>query len=209
MFRGKPIIGIVGGIGSGKTFIADLFGKLGCMVIHADALVRAAYDDPAVREILRAWWGAEVFRADGAIDRAAIARKVFQQPRERLRLEGLLHPRVDAERKRMMVEAGPETVAFVWDTPLLVEAGLNAQCDALVYIDAPETERVARVMSQRQWDAGELSRREKLQMPLDKKREISDYVLVNTAEAAADADFARCQVQKILSRIVAGLPARP
>lgn len=209
MFRGKPIIGIVGGIGSGKTFVSQLFGKLGCMVISADALVRAAYDDPAIRQTLRDWWGSQVFRADGAVDRAAIARKVFNDPEERRRLEGLLHPRVDALRKTMMAAGGPETVAFVWDTPLLVETALNKQCDALVFIDAPEAERLKRVMSERQWGAGELAHREKLQMPLDKKREISDYVIVNSAEAAADADFARSQVQKILSRIVAGLPTRP
>lgn len=209
MFQGKPIIGIVGGIGSGKTFISRLFAELGCMVIHADELVRAAYDDPAIREILRSWWGSEIFLPDGRVDRGKIARKVFSDSAERLRLEGLLHPRVEAERRRMMEGAPAATAAFVWDTPLLLEAGLNGQCDAVVFVDAPVEERLRRVTAERQWDAGELSRREKLQMPLDRKREISDHVIDNTAKAPADAEFARSQVQKILSRIVAGLPARP
>src|SRR6476646_11786299 len=98
MFNGKPIIGIVGGIGSGKTFVARLFGELGCMVIEADALVREAYDDPRVRRTLSEWWGGEVFTPTGSIDRPAVARRIFENELERRRLEGLLHPWVDARR---------------------------------------------------------------------------------------------------------------
>jgi dephospho-CoA kinase len=219
MFRGKPIIGIVGGIGSGKSYVARLFGDEGCLVIDADALVREAYEDPAVRQMLRSWWGETIFRADGAVDRRAIAGRVFVDEAERRRLEGLLHPWVN-ERRRQIMEAADDaqTVAFVWDTPLLMETGLNRECDAVVFVDAPESERLRRVAAQRGWDEQELRRREKLQMPLDKKRELSDDVLVNPAHGATmtgssvvtpvDGD-ARSQVREILSRIVAGLPRRP
>ena len=227
MFFGKPIIGIVGGIGSGKTFVARLFGELGCMVIEADELVRAAYEEPEIRDNLRRWWGGEVFLPNGSLDRAAVARKVFSDPDERARLEGLIHPWVDARRREMMARADKNRVAFVWDTPLLMEAGLHRDCDAIVFVDAPEAERLARVKAQRGWDSGELSRREILQMPLDKKREISDHVIVNTAggaikeapeadQTSSDArvrnqvrDRIRSQVREILSRIVAGLPKCP
>src|SRR5687767_11437573 len=92
MFAGKPIIGITGGIGSGKSFVAKIFGELGCHVIHSDEQVKAAYEDPHVRKTLRDWWGDKVFKPDGQVDRGAIAKKVFTDPAERLRLEGLLHP---------------------------------------------------------------------------------------------------------------------
>lgn len=213
MFSKKPIIGIVGGIGSGKTFVARLFGELGCLVIEADALVRQAYADPIVRRTLREWWGGEVFMADGRVDRAAIAGKVFNDSDQRSRLEQLLHPWVSARRKVLQNNAVPETRAFIWDTPLLFETGLNEACDAVVYVDVPYSERLRRVVAERGWDAAELLRRENLQMPLDKKRQISDYVLNNTADAAVQsADQAggtRSQVREIFSRIVAGLPDRP
>src|ERR1700712_2002924 len=94
MFHGKPIIGISGGIGSGKSFVARLFGELGCVVIDSDAQVRIAYDLPRVKQALREWWGDGVFDAGGNVSRSAVARRVFADPAERARLEGLLHPLV-------------------------------------------------------------------------------------------------------------------
>lgn len=200
MFGGKPIIGLTGGIGSGKSFIAGLFAELGCAVIDADAQVRGAYDDPAVRQTLRDWWGADMLKSDGSVDRAAIAQRIFSDPADRTRLEGLLHPMVDVARRRQMgiLATDPGTIAFVWDTPLLFEAGLNTQCDAVVFVDAPRQTRLARVIESRHWDEAELLRRENLQWPLDKKREISQYIVCNTA----DADEARSQVRLVLSRIL-------
>lgn len=204
MYAGRPIIGITGGIGSGKSFVARLFGELGCLVIDSDAQVRAAYERPDVREILRAWWGDDVLKRDGSVDRAAIARRVFVDPRERERLESLLHPLVARMRDEQMAEAAddPRTVAFVWDTPLLLEAGLHDACDAVVFVDAFEAVRLDRVRRTRGWEAAELARREILQWPLDKKREISDYAVTNTAEA----DEVRGQVRHVLSRILARSP---
>jgi dephospho-CoA kinase len=200
MFSGKPIIGLTGGIGSGKSFIAKLFAELGCAVIDADAQVRTAYEDLGVRQTVRGWWGPEVLKADGSVDRAAIARRVFADSADRARLEGLLHPMVDAARRREMgiFASDPRTIAFVWDTPLLFEAGLNTQCDAIVFVDARFETRLERVIRTRRWDQAELVRRENLQWPLDRKREISDYVIRNTA----DDNKAHSQVRSILSHIL-------
>lgn len=200
MFAGKPIIGITGGIGSGKSFVAALFGELGCAVIDSDAQVRAAYDDPAVRQALRAWWGDEAFLHDGLINRSWIARRIFADPGERRKLEELLHPRVHAARQREMEKRAddPSVVAFVWDTPLLFEVGLNAECDAVVFVDSPLKLRLERVAQSRRWDEAELLKRENLQWPLDKKRKIADYVIENTAGAGE----ARSQVRGVLSRIL-------
>jgi dephospho-CoA kinase len=201
MILGKPIIGITGGIGSGKSYIARLFGELGCAVIDSDSQVRAAYDDPEVRRLLREWWGDADFNPDGTDSRAAIAQRVFGNAAELKRLEGLIHPLVAKARGELMQKLAHNggVVAFVWDTPLLLEAGLKDQCDAVVFVDAPPELRLERVSRGRGWNSGELQRRENLQWPLDRKREIADYVINN----AADAGDARSQVRDVLSRILA------
>lgn len=207
MFAGKPVIGIAGGIGSGKSFVARLFGEMGCAVIDADEQVTAAYEDPEVKQALRQWWGEAVFQTNGTMNRKAIGERVFNDPTQRKRLEGLLHPLVARQRRSEMEKraSDPQVVAFVWDTPLLFEAGLNAHCDAVAFVDAPTELRLERVARGRGWDQGELQKRENLQWALDSKREISDYVIRNTA----DAGDARRQVRDVLSRILARASQTP
>jgi len=206
VFAGKPIICIAGGIGSGKTAVAKMFGELGCLVIDADELVTQAYADPAVVGQLRQWWGDAFFHSDGTINRPAIAKRVFTDPGRRRQLESLLHPWVLRRRDELMADSAnsPQIVAFVWDTPLLFEAGLQGRCDAVVFVEAPFELRLARVGQSRGWDRTQLETRENLQWPLDKKRKISDYIVDNTA----DAGYARGQVREVLFRILARrLPA--
>lgn len=200
MFAGKPIIAVAGGIGSGKTFVARLFGELGCLVLSADEQVRRIYADPEVKETLRTWWGPSVFNSLGELDRRAVASIVFANPEEKRRLESLVHPRVAAMRDAAMTAAAKDAqvLAYVWDIPLLFEVGLHDKVDALVFVDAPWKERLERVRKTRGWDENELRRREILQTALDNKREMSNYILQNTA----DVGFARNQVREILSKIL-------
>jgi dephospho-CoA kinase len=204
LFAGKPIIGLVGGIGSGKSFVAQLFADEGCMVIDSDQAVGEAYTRPEVREKLRQWWGGQVLLPNGQVNRKEIASRVFNDERERRRLEGLIHPIVAELRDEQMRQGANDASvkAYVWDTPLLLEAGLGPQCDAIVYVDAPEAERIERVWRTRGWDEQELRRREKLQMPLDKKLDMANDIVRNTAGAD---DEVRNQVRKVLSRILAGI----
>lgn len=201
MFHDKPIIGITGGIGSGKSTVAGMFGEIGCLVISSDRQVEQAYEDPDVISQIRKWWGDVVLRADGHLNKRKISDIVFSDPQQRKKLEGLLHPRVASLRDRRMAEAGddPQVRAIIWDTPLLFEAGLRGGCDAVVFVEAPAAQRLERVVRDRRWDEAELRRREKSQWPLDKKREISDYIIDNTA----DADYVRGQVREVLFRILA------
>jgi len=207
MFSGKPIIGIAGGIGSGKSFVASLLAERNCLVINSDEMVKQAYKDPGIKQALRQWWGKLVFDPSGEVDRSAVARKVFTMPSERQRLERLIHPIVNERRKQAMnhAAANPKIVAFVWDTPLLFETELNKLCDAVIFVDTPVNVRVQRLKETRGWDQAELERRENSQMSLDKKRSLSHYVVVN----AADADSVRGQVTEVLSRILAGTPPTP
>ena len=198
-----PVIGITGGIGSGKSHVAAMFGELGCRVIDSDQQVRAAYAEPAVRAQLRQWWGEGVFHSDGSVNRRAVADHVFGPgaDADRGRLEAVLHARVADMRDAAMdaAAADPAVVAVVWDTPpLLVETSLHAQCDAVVFVDAPDEVRAVRVRTTRNWPDGELARREKIQLSLDNKRAMADYVVVNTA----GAEPTRSHVRDVLSRIL-------
>ncbi len=201
MFHGKPIIGITGGIGSGKSLVASCFGEIGCLVISADEQVRQAYQDPAIIAELRNWWGQDVLTPDGQLNRRKVADIVFEDDLQRQRLEKLIHPRVNELRQRRMNQAAadPQVRAIVWDTPLLFETGLRGGCDAIVFVESPLPQRLERVGRGRGWNEAELLRREKSQWPLDKKREISDYIIDNTA----DADYVRRQVSEVLFRILA------
>jgi dephospho-CoA kinase len=201
LYAGKPIIGLAGGIGSGKSHVAALLREMGCRVIDSDAQVRAAYETEPVRRQLRNWWGEEAFTPDGRVDRRAIGRRVFSDAGDRERVERLIHPLVAADREREMAEAAADkmVLAFVWDTPLLFEKGLNRECDAVVFIESPWHVRLQRVADSRGWSDDELRRRENFQWPLDKKRSFSDYVLQSTA----DAEEFRSQVRQTLSRILA------
>jgi dephospho-CoA kinase len=207
VYRGKPIIGLTGGIGAGKTFVGNLFAEMGCLSISSDALVRDAYTEPEIKRLLRDWWGDDVFGPSGEVDRSAIARRIFDCVEERQRLEGMLHPQVDRLRQAMMDRgaADERVVAYVWDTPLLFESGLSDRCDAIVFVDAPAAVRLKRLQENRGWDTAELSRRENSQLPMDKKRQMSDYTVVN----ATDAGSSRVQVRELLSRILAGAYRRP
>ena len=209
MFADKPIIGITGGIGSGKTYVSNLFGELGCVVIEADALVREAYQDQELLRSLRSWLPTEVFKADGTVDRRAMATHVFSNRQDRMKLEGIVHPWVARRRDAIMSAADKNAPAFIWDTPLLFETGLYKNCDALVFVDSPESERFARVSTTRGWSIEELRKREILQWPLDKKKELSKYILSNSKSEAMmhptiQVEDIKTQVKNILSRIASG-----
>ena len=201
MFAGKPIIGIAGGIGSGKSMIAQIFADQGCLVLNADDQVRTLYADPAIKRTLRSWWGDRVFNSQGDLDRRAIAHIIFADSEQKKRLESLLHPKVDQLRQAAMQLAAnnPQVLAFIWDIPLLFEVDLHLRCDAIVFVDASDAQRLERVRKTRGWDENELRRREKLQLPLDNKRRMSNYILKNTA----DVGFAQRQVRDVLSEILA------
>jgi len=202
VFAGKPIIGIAGGIGSGKTFVASLFGELGGLVISSDEQVHLAYQRDDVRARLRQWWGDAIFAADGSLDRRAIARLIFSDPAQKQRLERYIHPIVNAQRTQIMALAAKNhgVRAYIWDIPLLFEVGLNRDCDAVVFVDTPLADRQRRVHASRGWAPEELARRENFQMPLDKKRFTSHYIVNN----GGTADVVREQARDVFSRILAG-----
>ncbi len=192
------IIGLAGGIGSGKSTVARVFEGLGCVVIDSDRLSKEALAREDVRETLRQWWGGAVLTGDGQVDRGAVARIVFSDPKERARLEGLIHPLIAQARAKRIEDARNAGVdAVILDAPLLFEAGLDKEVDVVVFVDCPFETRVERVKTTRGWDEAELQLREKAQLGVEHKRQRSDYEVVNMGSP----DDLRCQVSQILTRI--------
>jgi len=199
----KPIIGLVGGIGSGKSTIARQFASLGCAVIDSDAVAHEVLQTAEVKSLLRDWLGTAIFQEDGSVSRRAVAARVFGDPAGIGQLNAIIHPRVARQREETTARCftDPAVTAIVWDTPLLFEVGLNTQCDAIVFVKVPKQQRLERVLAVRGWTVEELDKREKFQIPLDKKAYIADYCIDNSGDEASSLR----QVQRVLSQILASV----
>lgn len=193
------MIGIVGGIGAGKSTVARLFAAEGCGVIDSDAIAKRALRDAAVREQLVEWWGEGILDERGQVDRKAVAGRVFNDERALKQLESVVHPRVHAERKRLRQRYfdDPKVRAVVEDTPLLYEAGLDGECDLVIFVDVDRETRLQRLGLERGWSTKNLDEREKNQLPLDIKRQRADYVVANDA----GEQEAISHVRRVLSEI--------
>lgn len=192
------VVGVIGGIASGKSFVCQEFEKLGARCLRADEAGHQVLQDSTVQSLLRARWGAEVFAVDGQIDRAAVARIVFAHTTsgeaERRFLEQVTHPRIQQHLQAQMNEwreQGDVPVVML-DAALLLEAGWDRWCDALVFVDSTWEQRVARVAC-RGWTAADLQAREAAQLPLDVKRQRATYHVDNSATLAAT----KARVQEI------------
>lgn len=177
------VIGLVGGIAAGKTAVARLFGDHGVLHIDADRLAREVAAEPEVLRAVAAAFGERYVDGD-RLDRAALAALVFADAAARQRLEALLHPRIRARIVVALAAARAQGRSALVDAPLLFETGLDALCDTVVYVDAPAEVR-ARRAAERGWDADELARRERSQLPLADKRARAGHTLDNGGDLAA------------------------
>lgn len=200
----KPlVIGLVGGIGSGKSAVAAAFARRGARVIAADELGHEALRQPAIRDQIRERLGAEPFDAWGEIDRRKLARVVFGDEGQRRWLEALTHPyirrRAEEEIARARAEGAP---LIVLDAAVLLEAGWHEVCDELVYVDAAAEQRRARVALTRGWAAQDWEDRERAQLPLTQKHTRADHVVDNSSTL----ERLEQQVDDLMHRLVPGWP---
>jgi dephospho-CoA kinase len=178
----KPIIGLIGGIGSGKSQVAAAFAARGARVISGDELAHQALRQPEVKARIAERWGRGVFDAGGEVARKQLAAVVFARDEERKALEGIVHPWI---RERIRAEVNearrdPAVRLVVLDAAIMLETGWNEICDRLVFIDAPNAERMRRVAGQRGWTADDLAARERAQLPLTVKAARADHTLDNS-----------------------------
>lgn len=199
---GKPIIGLAGGVGSGKSTVARMLAQLGCAVIDADQLAAEALNEPDVAEQLRNWWSDAVFDANGRVNRRAVGEKVFADVEQLRRLEQLVHPKVHAARRRLRRRyiTDPAVPAIVEDCPLLYEVGLDGETDVVIFVACDRETRLQRLAQTRNWTEAELAGREKNQRPLDIKASRADYIVNNDA----DEPKVFSHVRGVLSEIFQG-----
>jgi dephospho-CoA kinase len=141
------IVGLTGGIGSGKSTVADLFVARGATLVDTDAIAHElTAPGGAAMSALRARFGDGIVRADGGLDRAAMRRRVFADAEAKAALEGILHPLIRAESdRRCALAQAPYVILAV---PLLVESGsYRARCDRVLVVDCDPAIQVARVMA--------------------------------------------------------------
>lgn len=204
------MIGLTGGIGTGKSTVARLLASLGAAVVDADAIVHElqAPGQPLVAELAAAF-GPEILDAAGALDRAKLADRVFRDPSLRQRLDALVHPRVGAEMARR-IDAARRAGAplVVVDIPLLFEtrprdrAAARAGFDATVLVYAPRETQIERTVARNGCPREDAERRVAAQMPVDEKRALADHVIDN---GGALADTER-QVRALYAALTAPAP---
>ena len=178
-----PVLGIVGGIGSGKSYVAGMFARQGAVVVDADRLGHEALKDPAILQKVMKFWGPIVFEKPGVVDRKKLGHLVFQDPAEKRRLESIVFPYIGAGIERELEEASrkPEVKLAVLDAAILLETGWGQHCQAVVFVEADEAVRRQRVTS-RGWDEAEWKRREAAQWPLEKKKSECQQVISNNGD---------------------------
>lgn len=184
-----PVIGLLGGIASGKSLVASLLAGPRGVVIAADALAHEVLSEPDTLAFLRERFGPQIVDEHGRPDRVALAERVFADSDLRAELESWIHPRVRARIRAGLAEAqaaGAECIAL--DVPLLLENdaehGLAALCDWLVFVEAPLAERDSRASRNRGWRSGEVARREEAQLPLHAKRARAHHIVTNRGTRA-------------------------
>ena len=194
-----PVVGLLGGIASGKSLVAAQFRKLGCAVVDADAIVHELLRKPAIRRAIREQFGDAVLDASGEVDRAALAARAFASQEDLEALESIVHPETCRRIEAAVAKARRgRAAAVILDAPLILEKGLDNLCDYLVYIKAPDEVRRQRAGQERGWAASEVARREASQVSLKTKHDRADYIVDNRTSPEHTFE----QVRTILSHMV-------
>jgi dephospho-CoA kinase len=172
-------VGLTGGIATGKSAVSALLAEHGAVVIDADLLAREVVrpGTTGLAEVVIAF-GPDLVNAEGALDRGALAKRVFGDATALKRLEGIIHPRVRARAAEIEAQAAGDALV-VHDIPLLVETGQADQFDEVVVVDCPPELQMARLTSERGMSAEEAEARVAAQASREQRLAVADHV-VNT-----------------------------
>lgn len=194
------IVGLTGGVASGKTTVSKTFEEEGAYLIDADLIARELVQphSPAHEEIIRVF-GKEILLEDGTVHRKKLADRVFSDTEERKRLNRILHPRIREEMERRIkgiAVKDPDAIIVV-DAPLLLEAGLQRDVDLVVVVTSREEQQIER-LGDRAGTTPEGARKIiASQMPLEEKMNVADFVIRNEGELEETRKMAREVFQEL------------
>jgi len=201
------LVGLTGGIATGKSTVSAMFRGLGCVIIDADLLAREVVEpgEPAYVDIV-AEFGPDVVQPDGILDRKRLGAIVFADPARRRRLEGVTHPRIRERFERRLQELTEQGFAglVIFDAPVMIESGNDKNMDRLVVVTTDEATQRARLRARDHADELEAERKMASQMPVAEKARLADYVIDNSGGYAATA----AQVKRVHAALLADLRAR-
>lgn len=185
MSQSKALIGLVGGIGSGKSLVASAFAAHGGHIITADAFGHEALQQPEILARIAERWKDRVLDEHGNVDRKKMGAIVFASPVERTNLEALVFPWIENSIRAEIAkaQADPKVPFVVLDAAIMLEAGWNKVCSKIVYVHAPRALRIERLTAARGWTADELAQRESAQLPLAVKAARADAAVDNSGSA--------------------------
>ncbi|MGO3362233.1 MAG: dephospho-CoA kinase [Corynebacterium sp.] len=177
------IIGLTGGIGSGKTTVAERLRQKGAFIVDADKVAREVVEpgQPALRELADAFDG--VITEDGTLDRAGLARQAFVTPEATEKLNSITHPRIRERTQKLFAQAKSDGREIaVYDMPLLIENGETGQVDTVLVVDASDETRVQRLVDSRGLDEDDARRRIAAQIDRESRLKAADVVLDNSGD---------------------------
>ncbi len=190
------IVGIVGGIGSGKSLVASALVERGGVLIAADALGHEALCQPDIKERVVDRFGKSILDAQGQIQRRVLGRLVFADAKELRALEELVFPWIGQRIIEEIARArqGASARMIVLDAAIMMEAGWDKNCDRVIFVDASEEVRRRRLLDKRGWSAREVLEREASQLPVAEKRRRADAIVENMGTPAMLAE----QIDRLL-----------
>ena len=177
------LVGLTGGVASGKSTVAKMFKRCGATVINADLLARQVVEpgNPAWRAIVKLF-GKTVLNQDRSLDRQALGSIIFRNPKKRRQLERIIHPRVAREQQRLVrrIAKDKPRAVVIYEVPLLFEADVDKRVDEIIVVTADRETQIARLKKRNGLSRAEAIRRIQAQMPLSKKVRLADIVIDGT-----------------------------
>jgi dephospho-CoA kinase len=177
------VVGLTGGVATGKTTVAKMFKQCGAAVIDADQLAHDVVKPgkPAWRAIVKLF-GKTVINQDRSLDRQALGNIIFHNPNKRRQLERIIHPRVAREQQRLVrrIAKGKPHAVIIYEVPLLFEVGVDKRVNITIVVTADRDTQIARLTKRNGFSRAEAIRRIRSQMPLAKKIQRADHVLNGT-----------------------------